>query len=174
MLQQLASVARQAAASMSRRPWRSRHRPLIEAAALRHSLNPDIVEAVVLVESSDNPRAYRYEPGFWTKYLEDDPAWNGSNPRVVSASYGLCQVLYPVAVEHGLVGAAVQLYQPACGLEYGCRHLSYQYRWAHGDIKSALAAYNGGRVKNEPGRVPLRNEKYMRKVLARLEAIRAA
>ncbi|MFN5313520.1 MAG: hypothetical protein ACK5FF_03605, partial [Planctomyces sp.] len=72
-----------------------------ETMAQRHGLPVDLVTAVVWAESSGLTHAYRYEPAFWRRYLEDKPEWDGANPARVSASYGLMQVMFPVAVEFG-------------------------------------------------------------------------
>lgn len=132
-----------------------------------HGLNPALVAAMVLVESGGQTRAYRYEPNFYAKYLAGKPEWQTFPPERCSASYGLMQVMYPVAVEMGFrYGAPEYLYVPYIGLEYGCRKLAQLLDWSHGLIPQALAAYNGGRVAN--AKPPYRNQFYVDKVLARL------
>jgi soluble lytic murein transglycosylase-like protein len=140
------------------------YRAEIETAAHAHALDPHLVEAVVLVESSGYTHAFRHEAAFFRRYLADHPRYAGANPLRVSSSYGLMQVMYPVAVEHGLVGAPEQLFVPEVGLEYGCRHLRMLVEWAQGDQHAALGAYNGGKAGNRPG-APPRNQSYVTKVL---------
>jgi soluble lytic murein transglycosylase-like protein len=139
------------------------YRAEIVAAAAAHDLDPDLVEAIVLTESSGQTDAFRFEPGFYARYLQGRPAYAGANPRRISSSYGLMQVMAVVAAEHGLTGDPEQLFVPGVGLEYGCRHLRMLLDWAHGDVAAACAAYNGGKGGNAPGG-PLRNEGYVRKV----------
>jgi soluble lytic murein transglycosylase-like protein len=163
----------------------SPYRPEIETAAAARSLDPDLVEAVVEQESDSHFYAYRYEPGFWTKYLASNPTWSKRNPLEVSASIGLMQVMFTTAVEHGFTGQPWELFAPAVALEYGCRVLSANLAWAtkafrgnQGDrsriiVASALAAYNGGRKGNDPDNIPDRNHEYAESVLRRLARIKA-
>jgi soluble lytic murein transglycosylase-like protein len=120
------------------------YRTQIEDAAKRSELDPDLVEAVVRVESSGLPHAYRYEPAFYDRYLADDPTYNTQSPRRVSASYGLMQVMYSTAVKHGFGGPPEALFMPVVGIAYGCRVLSFNLTRCHNDLDLALAAYNGG------------------------------
>lgn len=164
---------------------RSPYRQEIEAAAARHALDPDLVEAVVEQESSSRFYAYRFEPGFWTKYLATNPTWSSRKPAEVSASYGLMQVMFTTAVDHGFTGQPWELFDPAVGLDYGCRVLATNLVWAEsafsgnpGDksqiiITSALAAYNGGRKGNDPDNIPDRNHAYADQVMTRLRRIKA-
>lgn len=120
------------------------YRPLIEVAAAEYGLDANLVEAVVRKESSGLTHAYRYEAGFFDRYLADDPAYAGGNPRRVSASYGLMQIMYPTACERGFGKEPEYLFVPSIGLEWGCRQLKYLIAYVAGDIDRALAAYNGG------------------------------
>lgn len=141
----------------------------------RHGLTPDLVQAVCLIESSGRTDAFRAEPAFWDRYLRDKPEWDGANPRRVAASYGLLQVMFPVAVEFGMARTEPPeyLFVPLIGLHYGCAVLAERLAWARGDIRAALASYNGGKGGNAPGGV-LRNAAYADKVLARMARLQAA
>jgi soluble lytic murein transglycosylase-like protein len=149
------------------------YRPLIEQTAKAHGLDPLVVEAVVLVESSGLAHAYRYEPGYWTRYLADQDEYRHLNPRRVSASYGLMQVMYPTARQHGLdpeLDPEV-LFVPTINLTYGCLHLKSLWLWSQGILAQALAAYNGGKRGN--GFPPYRNQHYVHKVLAAWDRLKA-
>lgn len=151
------------------------YRAEVHAIAAQHALDPDLVTAVCLVESSGHTSAYRYEPQFWLRYMAKDPKWEGEIPERVSASYGLMQVMYPVARELGLSAdePPEALFVPVNGLQFGCRKLREVLGWAKGDVPAALAAYNGGKTKdNAPGVTPKRNQRYVDKVLATLAQIR--
>lgn len=148
----------------------SNFRGEIEAVAFRHRLDPDLVEAIVRVESSGLAHAYRFEPAFFQRYLADDPAYDGANPRRVSASYGLMQVMYPVARELGYRGEPEGLFVPIVALEYGCKKLRELLDWSGDNTDQALAAYNGGRRGNE--RPPYRNQIYVNKVNTVLARVR--
>lgn len=140
------------------------YRALIESIAASNGLDADLVEAVVLTESSGNTDAFRFEPGFWRLYLQDNPRYMDLIPRRVSSSYGLMQVMYPVSVELGFTGEPEELFIPQIGLKYGCKKLAQLMEWAHGDRAKALGAYNAGRGgwDSAPGRV------YATKVLKQL------
>lgn len=149
----------------------TRYREDIEQAARAHGLDPDIVEAVVLTESGGKTHAYRYEPGFWRRYLQGKPEWDGRNPERVSASYGLMQVMFPTAKEHGFLYADPELlFVPSIGLDIGCRVLKALIAWSHGEVFQALAAYNGGKGNNQAP--PFKNAGYAEKVLTHLSAVR--
>lgn len=121
------------------------YRADIEVAASRHGLDPNLVEAIVRVESSGLTHAYRYEDGFFHRYLADNQAYDGANPRRVSSSYGLMQIMYPTAKEElGFSGAPENLFVPTVGLDAGCAHLAKLLTQVGGDLERAIAAYNGG------------------------------
>lgn len=143
----------------------------IEAAAKIALLPADVIEAIVQVESAGRADAFRFEPMFWERYLVTSPTYRDQNPRRVSASYGLMQVMYPVAIERGYHGEPEGLFVPAVSLEFGCRHLRYLLNIAmKGNMDAAIAAYNGGPAGNfEP---PYHNAAYLAKVHAQLAAIR--
>lgn len=147
----------------------------ITAAAKAHRLDPYLVAAVVVKESSANTDAYRFEPLFWNRYLKRLPDWMNENPRRASASYGLMQVMYPVAVERGLARTVPpeSLFQPVIGLEYGCRQLVYMMdkidtKWpqepGESRLRAALASYNGG--LQGPNALRPDNRSYADRVLA--------
>ena len=150
------------------------YRAEVEIMADRHGLTPDLVQAVCLVESSGQTHAYRLEPAFWDRYLKGKQEWDGANPERVSASYGLMQVMFPTAVEHGMARTEPPeyLFVPLIGLDYGCRVLAKRLEWANGDLRAALASYNGGKLGNAPGG-PLRNAAYADKVLAKLATLQS-
>jgi len=143
--------------------------PEVLTMAQRYGLSPSLVKAMVMVESGGKTHAYRYEPGFWLRYMAHKPEYDGANPERVSASYGLMQVMYTTAVERGLVGAPEQMFVPIVGLDFGCKHLRYLLDRCDGDVEMALAQYNGGEGGNQ--KRPLRNEHYARKVLRWREAL---
>lgn len=148
------------------------YRAEVEAMARMFGLDADLVQAVCEVESSGKTHAYRFEPGFWTRYLQDKPEWDGANPERVSASYGLMQCMYPVAKELGYHDLPEHLFAPLTGLHWGCKKLRTLIDWAGGDIEQALAAYNGGMGGNS--KRPFRNQSYVNKVQRQLTRIREA
>lgn len=147
------------------------YRAEIEAIASQFHLDPDIVEAVVLTESSGKTHAYRFEPGFWNRYLKDKPQWDGANPERVSSSYGLMQIMYPVALELGYSENAPEyLFVPTIGLFWGCKKFRSLLDWAQQNTAQALAAYNGGKGGNV--KAPYRNQYYVDKVFKNLGRVK--
>ena len=158
----------------------TRYQKEITVAAQKFALDFRLVEAIVLTESAGNTDAFRFEPNFYNRYIKPHKLYPGQNPRRVSSSYGLMQIMLPVAHERGYpqTDPPEHLFVPEIGLHYGCKHLRLLTDWADEFAVSAtqkrdavLAAYNGGRGGNKPTDVPLRNAAYVRKVLAYLANI---
>lgn len=154
---------------------RTNYRPQIEAAAGKYGLQANLVEAQVIVESNGYADAFRFEPGFFEQYMKGKPAWafTFENPRRYSASYGLLQPLFVVAYEMGYQDAPEGLFRIETNLEFGCRKLAALVKWAQDyqsiadnetRLRSALAAYNGGKGRNAPDSAPDRNQEYANKV----------
>ena len=118
-------------------------RDLAAAAARRHGLDPDLVMAVVSVES-------------------------GFRPQVVSpkGAQGLMQLMPKTASSLGVADA----FDPAQNLDGGSRHLGQLLTLYGGDLARALAAYNAGEgaVDRHGGVPPYRETRaYVKKVLER-------
>jgi soluble lytic murein transglycosylase-like protein len=133
-------------------------------------VDPLLLEAISFRESTWRADAFRFEPGFYDRYMKGKPEWAGQIPRRVSSSYGLMQVMYPVAREHGFPGDPEGLFAPETNLQVGCQVLLKLFTWADGDIPKALAAYNGGKG-NWTAPVP---QEYSRRVMKHYEALRGA
>ena len=129
--------------------------PLIQEIATSFSIDPALVGAIVLQESGARTDAFRFEPLFWARYLSKKPEWKGFNPRRVSASYGLMQLMYPVAVERGMTQAwpPEALFIPDTGLSWGCKQLARiedllivkaPLATPEERLLALLASYNGG------------------------------
>lgn len=147
------------------------YRGEVEAIARSFGLDPDLLHAQVLVESSGKTHSYRFEPGFWNRYLKDKPEWDGANPERVSASYGLLQILYVTAKEIGYGDIPEHLFAPVTGLHWGAMKLAKLRDAAGGDIQAALAAFNGGAGGNT--KRPFRNQFYVDKVYRQLGILKA-
>lgn len=149
------------------------YRAEIEAIASQFSLDPDLVHAIVVTESSEKTHAYRFEPGFWQRYMKDKPKWDGANPERVSSSYGLMQIMYPVALELGYAESAPEyLFVPTIGLHWGCKKLRSLLDWSQQNVDQALAAYNGGKGDNQ--HPPYRNQWYVDRVKRNLDLLVSA
>jgi len=150
---------------------------LIQITALKYKLEPSLVAAVIMQESSGNPNAFRFEWGFYRKYLkgkiQDDlpgfvpPAnkcsWQ-TEKFARAVSWGLMQVMGETAREYGYKGVLLtELLKPEDNLEVGCKILSRCVEKTEGDLRRALLRWNGGG-----------NEQYPDEVLARIDNGEAA
>jgi len=118
-------------------------RELAAAAARRHGLDPDLVMAVVSVESGFRPQAV--------------------SPK---GAQGLMQLMPRTASSLGVADAL----DPAQNLDGGTRHLGQLLTLYGGDVTRALAAYNAGEgaVDRHRGVPPYRETRaYVKKVLER-------
>jgi len=147
-----------------------RWQPQVEAAALRWALDPWLLLAIVAQESAGESGAMRPEPAWWGRYganvikaalasvSRSDDRWV-RYPEIASASYGLCQVLYPVAAEVGVsLRYPTDLCVPEIGLDVGARVLvrCLKHAAAAGApdlIRGALLRYNGGSRPQYPDEV---------------------
>ena len=97
---------------------------MAEQAAIAHNLPPSLVCAICQVESSWRPDATRFEPGY--RYLFTPSKFPFTNEVIQQkTSTGLMQIMGGAARERGFQGDLQGLKDPANGLEYGCRHLSW-------------------------------------------------
>ena len=155
--------------------------PLIREIATSFSIDPALVGAIVLQESGARTDAFRFEPLFWARYLSKKPEWKSCNPRRISASYGLMQIMYPVAVERGYQRKWLpeSLFAPDAGLEWGCRQLMHletrltekaPLATPEDALLALLASYNGG--FQMPGALRPDNTRYALQVRQRYLALR--
>jgi soluble lytic murein transglycosylase-like protein len=118
-------------------------RTLAAEAARRHGLDPDLVLAVVAVESGFRPQAV--------------------SPK---GAQGLMQLMPATALSLGIRDPL----DPSANLDGGARHLGFLLALYDGDVKRALAAYNAGTgaVGRHQGVPPYREtQDYVKKVLER-------
>jgi hypothetical protein len=146
--------------------------------AQAHGLDPDLVCAVIYVESNWNSWSVRHEPMY--KYLFHPricadkfgiPSVN-TETFLQMTSFGLMQVMGAVAREYGFDGWLTELCIPELGLEYGCKHLKKKLDLYGGNEMKAAAAYNAGSVRYEPSGVNFINQGYTNKVHAKLHELR--
>jgi soluble lytic murein transglycosylase-like protein len=135
-----------------------------------------LLKAVAITESSLAPHAYRFEPLFWDRYMKDKPEWADKDPKVVSASHGLMQLMWPTAVGLGFDGTVDDLCDPMINIMLGAKlirqlidratkqRLCDQFYWL-APLHIAIARYNGGSFKNPDESGVLRQQKYLRKVM---------
>lgn len=157
-------------------------RSIIERCATQQALDPDVVQGIIEQESSGRWYSYRYEPAFFGRYLHDDPKYRDKDPREVSASYGLMQVMYSTAIENGFAGEPWDLFKPEVAIDLGCKHFAKLLAWSRKQassstseetiLRSALAAYNGGKGGNAPDDVADRNAQYASSVMTKIAMVK--
>jgi soluble lytic murein transglycosylase-like protein len=127
---------------------------LAKQTAEAHQLFPHLVCGITEHESSWNPWAYKYEPAFFSRYVE--PIFNDGKITVTEAhgraiSWGLGQVMGQSARELGYADWLPMLCDPATGLEWLCRMFARNLQHAEGNTLKALSLYNGGGDPTYPG-----------------------
>ena len=140
---------------------------LVEYHARQYHLPAPVVLGMVAQESLGNPYAIRVERGFWTRYAAGirrnvlgnayapDDRWL-QYPDLAAASYGLMQIMWPVAIERGArLRYPTELCDPELNIDIGCRHLAYLRGrlGVRGTLDQALLRYNGGGDPRYPQRV---------------------
>lgn len=138
----------------------------IVATADRFKLDARLLEAQVLVESSGQTDAFRFEVGIAAQLADGrlkPKHWPANRTmRRLAGSYGLLQVLWVTATDYDFIDEPEMLFIPTFGLEYGARHLAALLAWSKGNVDQALAAFNGGKSGNT--HPPYRNELYVARV----------
>ena len=127
---------------------------IITNCARIYKIDEKLIRAIIKKESSWRPYAYRIELGFWQRYLsgikrifyatpQRDEEWL-KYPDIVSASYGLMQIMLSTAMERGFrFEFPFELFDPATNIKWGCAQLKMLYNW-YGDWKDVVSAYNQG------------------------------
>jgi soluble lytic murein transglycosylase-like protein len=121
---------------------------LIRSASDRHSIDADLVRAVIKAESGFN-----------------------SNARSRKGAMGLMQLMPDTARLYNIANA----YDPVDNIEGGVRHLRMLLERYRGDLRLSLAAYNAGSGAVEKyGGIPpfAETREYVRRVLRFYEAFR--
>ncbi|UCH23948.1 MAG: lytic transglycosylase domain-containing protein [Deltaproteobacteria bacterium] len=111
------------------------YHPIILQAANRHEVDPAIVKAIIMAESSYNPRAVSKR-----------------------GAKGLMQLMPKTAEEMGVE----DIFNPEHNINGGVRYYKKLLKQFKGDIKLALAAYNAGirKVKEHKGVPPYKSTQY--------------
>jgi soluble lytic murein transglycosylase-like protein len=134
-------VLRESISPLSAQTYRSNFEDFIISASTRHSIDPDLIRAVIKTESDFN-----------------------SNARSSKGAMGLMQLMPDTARQHNVLDA----YNPLENIEGGARHLRLLLSRYRGDLELSLAAYNAGinAVERHGGIPPYaETRQYVRRVL---------
>jgi hypothetical protein len=145
--------------------WLQQYLPIIREASAFWDVPPAHIAATIEQESGggllagtpDPRQLYRYEPGFWVRYLSGKPEWQPTWPtptpgeleiwkRRISASYGLMQIMYPTACDHGFnrKWQPERLLDPSENIWLGAKILRHHLDRVDGEWRAAWLRWNGG------------------------------
>ncbi|MDD2221698.1 MAG: transglycosylase SLT domain-containing protein, partial [Clostridia bacterium] len=128
----------------------TRWRNIVDKWACEIGVSQALIFAVIQMESGGNEKAYRYEPGYYRRYIEKNLDWkflmmkHGYTPRDVAASYGLMQLMFPTAYPYKKNLTPAELYEPDTNVRIGTAYLAGLLKKYDGDKLQTLAHYNGG------------------------------
>jgi len=138
-------------------PWEE-----IKKVAIQNGIEPELLGAIVLTESSGDQWACRFEPHYkWLFQVRENAVRNkiteDTEKVLQMCSYGLCQVMGAVARELGMKGPMFELLSVGSNLSYACRLIT-RLRAKYKTNEDVLAAYNAGSV------IKLQNSEYKNQV----------
>lgn len=139
-------------------------------------VDPNIIMAIVSVESNGQTCATRYEPHYRYTFKEQefaDRSYISKDTETIQqkTSWGLMQVMGGVAREHGFTDPLIALCRPRKGLVVGITHFVKMFDRYNNNLNDAVSAYNqGGNYKKENGEY--KNQKYVDKVIERYDFFR--
>lgn len=154
-------------------------RALVELAqnkAKQHGVDPDLLLAIIAVESSWNPWSIRFEPKYQYFYFYNEHAsQNHIDPfyekSLQATSWGLCQVMGGVCRELGYHGMLTNVLQPDVSVQMGCLKIKELMVRYGGEAESQIiSAYNAGSARKLNGLYV--NQKYVDKVHQELIVLR--
>ena len=129
---------------------------IIEGHARNYRLEPALLAAVIYRESKFDPRAASKAGAIGLMQVTPETA-KGIALRTGGSKFELSD-----------------LYDPELNVRYGCWYLRHLLDAFDGDVRKALAAYNGGRGNVERGIVFAETREYVERVLDAREAYRRA
>jgi len=129
-------------------------------------LDAPLVLSVCEHESSFDPWAVRYEPGFYSAYIEKMVGLTQTEKTMRATSFGLMQIMGQVAREKGFDDKYLTgLCDPEKGLIYGCKKLKSCLELEKGSVSAALLRFNGGGDAKYPDLVLQFIDKYRKETL---------
>ncbi len=111
--------------------------------AIKNHIDPNLVYAIILTESSGNPNAFRQDK--------------------TVRSIGLMQITMQAARQMGYRGTEQGLFNPKTNIYYGVKYFRWLLNHYNNDMFKALAAYNLGVGKVDKG---YRDDRYVNRVIS--------
>ena len=118
-----------------------------------YEIPTSLIKAIIKKESDFNPYAVRVEKGFWTRYFvgikntilqtknKRDDYWL-QYPDFISASFGLMQIMLPVAIELDFnFQYPTELCDSEKNIELGCKKLSILFK-KYKQWNDVISAFN--------------------------------
>lgn len=151
--------------------------PLLKEEAKNIGISLVLLKAIVLVESSANPKACRYEKHFtYHTDVELHAKKLGitqDTERVFQkTSWGLMQIMGGTARFLGFKEPLTDLLEPEVGLRWGCEYFK-QNCLDYENVADQISAYNAGVVRKNSLDGTYRNQAYVEKVLNTMSRLMA-
>jgi len=148
---------------------------MISAVGEKFEVDPNLIAAIIQVESSGVRYRLRAEPTF--DYLVAPERWakalgitKDTEVMCQKTSWGLMQVMGGTARDLGYEDHLVELVEAEIGIYWGTKYLAKQLK-KYQTIKGAAAAYNAGSLRiGKDGKIV--NQVYVDKVMALLAQLR--
>lgn len=150
-------------------PW-----SVVREEAEINRLDPNLIAAIISVESSGDTYQIRYEIKFTLrnnpdKFARMNNITEETENLLQSCSIGLMQVLGCTARDLGFSKNLLQLTDEELGIEYGCKYLAKLFL-KYSSLDDIISSYRHGHVsKNSKGDYV--NQRYVNKVLERLKTL---
>jgi hypothetical protein len=128
-----------------------------------------ILFAVIMVESSGDHKAMRYEEGYrWIcnpeKFSKINKITVDTEKQLQSFSYGLCQIMGATARDNGYTGPLIDLIDPNFNIRIATSHLA-KLMATYKNWPDAISAYNQGSPRKKLMSKKYKNQAYVDKVI---------
>lgn len=144
-------------------------KPIISGIAKQYNVDPNVVYAIVEIESAWIPQAVRYEPHY--TYLCDieknaraNKISRETEQRLQMFSFGLMQVMGGLARSLQFQGSLISLFEIGPNVHVGCKFLS-QLMKKYDSLEDVVASYNAGSPRRNDDGLYF-NQAYVNKFLA--------
>jgi soluble lytic murein transglycosylase-like protein len=140
---------------------------IIDKISEKYKIEKELIKAIIYVESSFIKYAYRFESGFYKRYIKNNKRFKShlfyDEPKIIAASYGLMQIMFTTFEELGMkeILDPEILYDPETNINYGVKYLKRKIS-LYG-LELGIISYNSGSPRGiKPKEEP--NFKYLKKV----------